>query len=194
MAHCPSLTTIWSTLIQGGINTARWRTGESRPILSLLCNCGRMSPWLIFLTMYVYRAETLVFATVEIRTRQDPSRLSTLSSAFAEDRVAEPSSPNMDEEIEDDFVEPPLPSMMDYEHSSDDSEENEDDSFPHLEPELPPAACMDATPMDREMRALRLVAHLRRPFGALLFTLTSTRRRAVAYRRLGVAVDSIITV
>lgn len=81
---------------------------------------------------------------------------------------------------------------MDYE-PSDDSEENEDDSFPHFEPELPPAARMDATPMDREMRSLQLVAHLRRPFGAPLFTLTSTRRPAVAYRRLGVAVDSIIT-
>ena len=46
--------------------------------------------------------------------------------------------------------------------------------------------------MDAEMRARRLVAHLRQPFGALLVTLASTGRRAVDYKQ--VAADSMITV
>ena len=47
-------------------------------------------------------------------------------------------------------------------------------------------------PMDKEVRARRLVAHLRQPFGALLLTLASTGGRAVDYKR--VATDSSITV
>ena len=46
--------------------------------------------------------------------------------------------------------------------------------------------------MDRETRALRLIARLGQPFGALLLSLTSTRRRSVVYKR--VAADSVITV
>ena len=140
----------------------------------------------------VYRADTLPFGMVEIKTRQDPSRLNSLylvlpwldslldredmqSSAFVEDDIAEPSSPGADDEDISD-------------------EEIEDESSSSLsEPESPsPPPPMDTVPMDRETRALRLIARLRHPFGALLFTLASTRRRAVVYRR--VAADSMITV
>ena len=157
----------------------------------------------------VYRAETLVFGTVEIKTRQDLSRLSVLylahpwldalfdrehtsmqGGAFMGDDVAEPPSPNMsddmsDEEIEDGFSEPSSPNMDDEDLSD---EETDDDALPPP----PSAPRMDLAPMDRETRALRLVARLGRSFGALLFTLTSTRQRAVVYRR--VAADSMITV
>ncbi|KAF8119944.1 hypothetical protein EV363DRAFT_1101781, partial [Boletus edulis] len=47
-------------------------------------------------------------------------------------------------------------------------------------------------PMDRETGARRLVARLRQPFGALLFALAPSNRRAMDYRR--VAADSMITV
>jgi hypothetical protein len=113
----------------------------------------------------IYRAETLVFGTVEIKTRRDLFRLSVLylahpwllaCRAALQNDVAEPSSPTMsddmsDEEIEDNFAEPSSPNMDDEDLSD---EENEDDSLPPL----PPAPLMDLAPMDRETRALRLVA------------------------------------
>ena len=58
--------------------------------------------------------------------------------------------------------------------------------------ELRDPSCADTVPLDRETRALRLIARLRQPFGALLLSLTSTRRRAVVYKR--VAADREITV
>ena len=164
----------------------------------------------------VYRAETLLFGTVEIKTKQDLSRFTTLylahpwinalldhehhgaqSGAIVEEDVAELSSPDEDEDTTDEEFEDDLacadsssPSLVD-EDSSD--EENEDEVMLLSEHELPPRPVrMDTVPMDRETRALRLVARLRQPFGALLFTLTSTRRRAVAYKR--VAADRSITV
>ena len=139
----------------------------------------------------VFRADTLPFGMVEIKTRQDPSRLNSLylvlpwldalldredmqSGTFVEDDIAEPSSPGADEEDISD-------------------EETEDDLSSLSEPGSPSLpAPMDIIPTDRETQALRLIARLRQPFGALLFTLASTRRRAVVYRR--VAADSIITV
>ena len=139
----------------------------------------------------VFRADTLPFGMVEIKTRQDPSRLNSLylvlpwldalldredmqSGTFVEDDIAEPSSPGADEEDISD-------------------EETEDDPSSLFEPGSPSLpAPMDIIPTDRETQALRLIARLRQPFGALLFTLASTRRRAVVYRR--VAADSIITV
>lgn len=163
----------------------------------------------------VYRAETLVFGKVEIKTKQDLSRMSTLylahpwldtlldrehtsvdiqSGAFVEDDAVESSSPAMDDDIEDDVAEPSSGSPdMNEEDISD--EENDDDSvpLPGREHELSSLTVLIHTvPMDRETRALRLVARLRQSFGALLLTLTSTRRRAVAYRR--VAADNVITV
>ena len=100
----------------------------------------------------------------------------------------------MDDDIEDDVAEPSSGSPdMNEEDISD--EENDDDSvpLPGRERELSSLTVLIHTvPMDRETRALRLVARLRQSFGALLLTLTSTRRRAVAYRR--VAADNVITV
>ena len=139
----------------------------------------------------VYRADTLAFGMVEIKSRYDLSRMNSLylvhpwldtlleredmqSGIFVEDNVVPPPSPNTDdegicgEEIGD---------------TSSSLPESESPSFP---------APVRMVPMDREMRARRLVARLRQPFGALLVTLASTGRRAVDYRR--VAADSMITV
>ena len=139
----------------------------------------------------VYRVETPVFGMVEIKTRHDPSRPDCLylvhpwldallgredmqGSESVEDDVAEPSSLNADEEDVSD-------------------EEMEDDALPLPESKSSSGpASMIVAPVDREARALQLVARLRQPFGALLFTLASTRRRAVEYRR--VAADSMIRV
>ena len=137
----------------------------------------------------VYRAETPVFGTVDIKTRQDLSRLDSLylvhpwldallgrqdMQSVVEHDVTHASSLSVDDEDESD-------------------EEIEVDVWPHPGPKSHPCpAPMETAPMGREMRALRLVARLRQPFGALLFTLASTRRRAVEYRR--VAADNMITV
>ena len=52
---------------------------------------------------------------------------------------------------------------------------------------LPPSS---VSQIDKQMRALRFVARLRQPFGALLFT--PTRQNVAEYRR--VASESMITV
>ena len=157
----------------------------------------------------VYRVETPVFGMVEIKTRHDPSRPDSLylvhpwldallgredmqGSESVEDDVAEPSSPNADEEDASDEED-----AFDEEDTSDkgdaSDEEMEDDTLLPPESESPShPASMDTVPVDRETHALQLVARLRQPFGALLFTLASTRRRAVEYRR--VAADSMIRV
>lgn len=126
-------------------------------------------------TGLVYRVDTPVFGTVEIKTKQDPSRLDALylvhpwldallghesiqSGVSTEDDTAEPSSPNPDDE-----------SITD--------EEMEGDALSRPEPKSPSGpAPVDTPPADRETRALQLVARLRQPFGALLFTLASMRR------------------
>ena len=143
----------------------------------------------------IYRVETPIFGMVEIKTRQDVSRLNSLylvhpwldnlldredmqTGVFMEDDIAEPLSPGTDDEdIFDEEID----------------EEVEDDSLPLPEPRTPLApAVVDTVPMDKETRALRLIARLRQPFGGLLLTLASIRRRSVAYRR--VAADSTIIV
>jgi hypothetical protein len=139
----------------------------------------------------IYRADTVAFGTVEIKTRQDLSRMKSLylvhpwldtilereemqSGAFIEDDATPPHSPNTDDEEVSD-------------------EEIDDDSLSVPEPESPlHPAPVRTVPLDRETRARRLVARLRQPFGALLLTLASTGRRVVDYRR--VAADSLITV
>ncbi|KAF8435972.1 hypothetical protein L210DRAFT_3549697, partial [Boletus edulis BED1] len=138
----------------------------------------------------VYRADTVAFGMVEIKTRQDLSRMETLylihpwletvldrgdihSGALMEDDVAPPPSPLTDgEEIDD--------------------EEIDDDASSFAEPELPSPVLVRMIPMDKETRARRLVARLRQPFGALLVTLASTGRPTMDYRR--VAADCLITV
>ncbi|KAF8551249.1 hypothetical protein OG21DRAFT_1445453 [Imleria badia] len=167
-----------------------WFAASRMKLPSIAFKLPQLSPYRTRLDR-VYRADTVAFGMVEIKTRQDPSRLNSLylvhpwldalldredmqSGAFVEDDVEEPSSPGTDDE-----------EMSDA--------EGEDDLPPLSErgsPSTPPR--MDTAPMDRETRALRLIARLRQPFGALLLTLTSTRRRSVVYRR--VAADSTITV
>jgi hypothetical protein len=138
----------------------------------------------------VYRAETLAFGMVEIKTRYDLSRMNSLylvhpwldtlleregmqSGVVADDDVAPPSPDTGGEEICD--------------------EEIDDDSSSLREPESPSLpAPVRMVPMDRETRARRLVARLRRPFGALLVKLASAGQRTVDYKR--VAADSMITV
>ncbi|KAF8135597.1 hypothetical protein EV363DRAFT_1256153 [Boletus edulis] len=163
------------------------RFAESR--MTLPCIAFQLPPFSVHRTASgrVYRANTLPFGMLEIRTRHDLSRmkpvylvhpwLDTLlqhenmhSAAFVED-VAQPASPDMDDgEISD--------------------EEIDDDSLSL--PELPsPVEIVSMDKDDREARARRLVARLRQPFGALLFTLASDRR-ATDYKR--VAADSMTTV
>ncbi|KAF8129811.1 hypothetical protein EV363DRAFT_1336621 [Boletus edulis] len=133
----------------------------------------------------VYHADTVVFGRVEIRTKHNLSRMNSLylvhpwldtllqhgnmhSSAIAED----------DEEI--------------FGEDTDD-EESDDDLSSLSEAESPSSpAPVQLIPVDRVMGARRLVARLRQPFGALMFTLVSTGRRATDYKR--VAADSLITV
>ena len=139
----------------------------------------------------VYRADTVAFGMVEIKTRHELSRMKFLylvhpwldtlldredmqSGAFVEDDVESPSSPSTDDE-----------------ENCDEEMDVDSSSIPEPEPPsvTPPVPMV---PMDREARARRFVARLRQPFGALLVTLASTGRRAVDYKR--VAADSTITV
>ena len=179
---------------------APWFAGNR---MKLPCIAFKLPPLLLSRTTSgrVYRVKTSVFGMVEIKTRQDLSRMSGLylahpwldtlldsinvqRSTFEEGDVAEPSSPNMDEDTSDEEIEDDSGSSPNVDDDS--VSDNGDDSSPYPERELPP--------MDRETRALRLVARLGQSFGALLFipASESTRRRTVAYRR--VAADSTITV
>ena len=139
----------------------------------------------------VYRADTLAFGMVEIKTRFDLSRMNSLYLVHPWlDTLLERENIPGGAFVDDDLVPPPSPNTDDEEICP---EENDDDSSSLPEPEspsLPAPARM--VPMDRETRARRLVARLRQPFGALLVTLGPTGRRAVDYRR--VAAESMITV
>ncbi|KAN0101134.1 hypothetical protein V8E55_001118 [Tylopilus felleus] len=133
-----------------------------------------------------FRVDTPVFGMVEIKTKQDLSRFKsvylvhpwfdilldreeTSSGAFAEDEEAE------DEEAS-------LPDTDDEDGSDAEGEDVSDEGEVDL----------DEAPMDKETRALRLITRLSQPFGALLLSVTSRRRRAVVYKRI--ATDSQITV
>ena len=70
-----------------------------------------------------------------------------------------------------------------------DEDEELDDATPLPQPQL---SSQTAHPLDREMRARRLVAHIRQPFGAILLTLDSTSVRTVDYKR--VVAESLIRV
>ena len=137
----------------------------------------------------VYRADTVAFGMVEIKTRQDLSRMKSLYLIHPWldtllDREEAQSGVSIDHEVT-----PPHSPHTDDEDLSDD--DIEDDFLPLTEPGSP-SAPVRTVPMDRETQARRLVARLRQPFGALLLTLASTGRRVVDYRR--VAADSSITV
>jgi hypothetical protein len=139
----------------------------------------------------VYRADTLAFGMVEIKTRHDLSRMNSLYLVHPWlDTLLEHEDIQSCVLVEDDVVPPPSPNTVD-EEIWDEEIDDDSSSLPESEhPSFPAPARM--VPMDRETRARRLVARLRQPFGALLVTLASTGRRTVDYRR--VAADSMITV
>ena len=152
---------------------------------------------------HVYRADTLAFGMVEIKTRYNLSGMNSLylvhpwldtlleregmqSGISVEDDGVLPPSPDMD----DNGVPPPSPDMDDGEIYYD-AIDGDSSLLAESEPlSIPGPVRMES--MDREMRARRLVARLRQPFGALLVKLASGGQRTVDYRR--VAADSMITV
>ena len=137
----------------------------------------------------VYRADTLAFGKMEVKTRHDLSRMKSLYLVHPWlETLLEREDMQSDAFVEDDVASLPSPSTDDEEIPDED-----DDSSSLPEPESPSIhAPVRMVPMDTETRARRFVARLRQPFGALLVTLASTGRRAVDYRR--VAADSMITV
>ena len=142
----------------------------------------------------VYRADTLAFGMVEIKTRYDLSRMNVLYLAHPWlDALLEREDVQGGLVGDDDTAPPPSPNTDNGEIP--DGEVGDDPSSLPV-PDVPEAlsrpvpTCM--VPMDKEMRARRLVARLRQPFGALLFTLASTGRRGMDYQR--VAADSLVTV
>ncbi|KAF8436010.1 hypothetical protein L210DRAFT_3549851 [Boletus edulis BED1] len=139
----------------------------------------------------VYRADTVAFGMVEIKTRHDLSRMKTLYLIHPWlETVLEREDIHGGALIEDDVAPPPSP-LTDGEEIDD--EEIDDDAPSFAEPQLPSHPAPIRMPsMDKETRARRLVARLRQPFGALLVTLASTGRRTLDYRR--VAADSLIMV
>ena len=148
----------------------------------------------------VYRADTVAFGMVEIKTRQDLSRMQSLYLVYPWlDTILDREKMQTGAFIEDD-VTPPLSPNADHEEISDEEIDGDDEFFDAIDDisslaehaSLSPPAPVRLPPMDREMRARRLVARLRQPFGALLLTLAATGRRAADYRR--VAADSLITV
>ena len=156
----------------------------------------------------VFRVDTPVFGMVEIKTKLDPTRSKSLYlvhpwldvlldreetqvGAFVEDEEdSEPSLPGTDDEDDPGASE----GGNDSDEGEDDSDEECEEGSPPLRERRSPSplASVDMAPMDRETRALRLIARLRQPFGALLLSVTSRRRRAVVYKR--VAANSQITV
>ena len=140
--------------------------------------------------VYLYRADTLAFGRVIIKTRSD-LRSGTNPLYLVHpwlDALLERGGMRSGAFVKDDITPPPPSPNMDDEEFCD--EEIDDDSWSHPEhPSLHDP--VRVAPMDREIRARRLVARLRQPFGALLVTLASTDRRAV-YNR--VATDSMISV
>jgi hypothetical protein len=133
----------------------------------------------------VYRAETLPFGMMEIKTRYDLARMKFLYLVHPWlATLLEREGMQSGVSVEDDVV----PNTDDEEISDED-----DDSSSLPEPKSPSIlAPVRMVPMDPETRARRFVARLRQPFGALLVTLASTSRGAVDYKR--VAADSMITV
>ena len=143
----------------------------------------------------VYRADTLAFGMVEIKTKRDLTRMSSLYlihpwiDTLLDREVVQSSPPT-----EIDVTAPSSPHTDVGELSDEEIDDDASDSLSNPEPELlsPPAPVRIAAPMDKETRARRLVARLRQPFGALLLAQASSGRRGMDYRR--VAADSLITV
>ncbi|KAF8546259.1 hypothetical protein OG21DRAFT_1502021 [Imleria badia] len=141
----------------------------------------------------IYRADTVPFGMVEIKTRFDLSRIKSQSLYLVHpwlDTLLGREGMQSDGSVDDDVSPPPSPNTYDKEISD---EEIDDDTSSFPEPESPslPAPAY-RVPMDRETRARRLVARLKQPFGALLVTPAAGGRRADDYRR--VAADGLIAV
>jgi hypothetical protein len=133
----------------------------------------------------VYRAETLPFGMMEIKTRYDLARMKYLYIVHPWlATLLEREGMQSGVSVEDDVA----PNTDDEEISDEDDDSS---SLPEPgSPSIPAPVRMVA--MDPETRARRFVARLRQPFGAILVTLASTGRGAVDYKR--VAADAMITV
>ena len=170
----------------------------------------------------VFRAKTVAFGIVEIKTKHDLSQMRSLYLVHPwldtlleredksnvrgrEDVAPPPPSPCIyDQDISDEEVDDDDEEFFDVddggEFSDLDDEEffdvkeffDADNNSSSLAGPLSQPARTHMVSMDKERRARRLVARLRQPFGALLLTLASTGGRAVDYKR--VAADSLITV
>ncbi|KAF8129810.1 hypothetical protein EV363DRAFT_1417516 [Boletus edulis] len=167
------------------------RFAESR--MTLPCIAFQLPPFLAHRTALgrVYRTNTIPFGVLEIRTKHDLSRMKSLYLVH----------PWLDTLLQHTimhstgFIEDVVPASDDGGISDDEIDNEEVDDSVSLDelPSLPsPVEIISMDREDRETRARRLVARLRQPFGALLFTPASTDRRAIDYRR--VAADSMITV
>ena len=141
--------------------------------------------------------DTPTFGMVDIKTKLDPTRLESLYLVHPWLDVLL----DCEETQIGTFAEDEEASLPDTNDEDDSDAEGEDDSDAEVGSEGSPPLrehnsasplSEDMAPMDRETRALRLIARLRQPFGALLLSATSRRRRTVVYKR--VAVDSLITV
>ena len=139
----------------------------------------------------VFRVDTPTVGMLEIKTKQDLSRFNSLYLVHPWlDVLLDREEAQTGAFVEDDGAEDSEPSSPD----ADDEDEEMEDYFPPLrECESPsPPARVETAPLDRVTRALRLIARIRQPFGALLLSPPLTRRRAVVYKR--VAADGEITV
>ena len=142
---------------------------------------------------YLFRVETPAFGMVEIRTRQDLSRMESLyfvhpwlDALLGHQNVQSGAAEHKDV---------PLP-YADGEEVSDEGIEDDlmdDIPMPFSQPtQAPFPTATRAAPIDRETGARQLVARLRQPFGALLLNHVPTGLRTMEYRR--VAADCLITI
>lgn len=139
---------------------------------------------------YVFRADTVEFGVVEIKTRQDLSRMKSFYLVHPWlDALLEREDIQNDAFLEDEILQPPSPDMGDEELVDEEMDVRSIRSSLFPKPLSPLPAHVQTAPVDRETGARRLVARLRQPFGALLLKLVSTGRR---YSR--VAADDLITV
>ena len=129
----------------------------------------------------LYRVNTVVFGTVEIKTRHDLPRSMPLYliHPWLDTILGRGEVPRGEEDD--------LPKLEDNEVSDDDIVD--DDLLPpEPEPQLAPTPTHTAPLIDKATRAYRLAARLRQPFGALLVALAPEG----VYTR--VAADNLITV
>ena len=132
----------------------------------------------------VYRADTIAFGMMEIKTKNDISRIKTLYLVHPWlDTLLESKDRRSITAGEDTT---PLPSPNADGKWISDEEFNAKYPWPPR-PELPSST----PPMNREIRARRLVEHLRLPFGAILLALTLSGVRT-DYKR--VAADTLVRV